>query len=101
MGLKKNSLVTLKIGLIIQSSHIKTKNLSKFYSQIQIHTVFKGSTISKNSMFELPCEDVRGKVDDLIAGLVGLESTRESMHIKQYYISAKNKKIVHKHPVIS
>lgn len=23
---------------------------------------------------ELPCDDVRGRVDDLIAGLVGLES---------------------------
>lgn len=38
------------------------------------------------AMQQLPCEEVRGKVDDLIAGLVGLESTRESMHITKYYM---------------
>lgn len=31
-------------------------------------------------MKQLPWDDVLGKVDDLIAGLVGLESTREHAH---------------------
>lgn len=33
---------------------------------------------------KLPWDEVLGKVDDLIAGLVGLESTREHAHKKCY-----------------